>query len=123
MLRAHVNELFVFVAVVEAGSFVAGGRAMGLTRSAAAKAVGRLEERLGARLLNRTTRALSLTDEGRLLYERGLAAIAAIDDAQASLGGGTGSPRGLLRLAVPDAYGRLVVFPLLRRYLARWPEV
>jgi DNA-binding transcriptional LysR family regulator len=53
MLRRHTTELLVFVAVVEAGSFVAGGRAIGLTRSAAAKAVARLEDRLGTRLLNR----------------------------------------------------------------------
>jgi DNA-binding transcriptional LysR family regulator len=72
VLRANLNEILVFMAVVDAGSFVAGGQALGLTRSAAGKAVSRLEDRLGTRLLNRTTRTLSLTDEGRMLYERGL---------------------------------------------------
>jgi len=123
VLRTNLNEIFVFMAVVDAGSFVAGGKAMGLTRSAAGKAVERLENRLGARLLNRTTRALSLTDEGRILYGRGSQILAVVDDAEASVAGRAGTPRGLLRLTVPDAFGRLVVFPLLRKYLEAWPDL
>jgi DNA-binding transcriptional LysR family regulator len=122
-LRANLNEVLVFLAVVDAGSFVAGGRAMGLTRSAAGKAVGRLEDRLGTRLLNRTTRTLSLTDEGRVFYDRSLRILAAVDEAEASVAGNAGTPRGLLRLTVPDAFGRLVILPLLARYLAAWPEL
>ncbi|WP_437655627.1 LysR family transcriptional regulator [Sorangium sp. So ce1182] len=123
MLRANLSDILVFMAVVEEGSFIAGGQAMGLTRSAAGKAVSRLEDRLGVRLLNRTTRALSLTDEGRVFHDRGLQILAAVDDAEASVAGGSGTPRGLLRLTVPDAFGRLVVLPLLRKYLEAWPEI
>lgn len=123
MSRANLNDILVFMAVVDAGSFVGGGQAMGLTRSAAGKAVSRLEDRLGARLLNRTTRTLSVTDEGRLLYDRGLRIVAAVDDAEASVAGGGGMPRGLLRLTVPDAFGRLVILPLLGKYLAAWPDI
>ncbi|WP_438017147.1 LysR family transcriptional regulator [Sorangium sp. So ce315] len=123
MLRANLNEILVFMAVVDEGSFIAGGQAMGLTRSAAGKAVNRLEDRLGVRLLNRTTRSLSLTDEGRVFYERGLQILAAVDDAEASVARPSGTPRGLLRLTVPDAFGRLVVLPLLRKYLETWPEM
>lgn len=123
MLRANLNEILVFMAVVDEGSFIAGGQAMGLTRSAAGKAVSRLEERLGVRLLNRTTRALSLTDEGRVFYERGLHILAAVDEAEASVAGRHGTPRGVLRLTVPDAFGRLVVLPLLKKYLAAWPDM
>ncbi|QCI69485.1 LysR family transcriptional regulator [Phreatobacter stygius] len=123
MLRANLNEVLVFLAVVDAGSFVAGGQAMGLTRSAAGKAVGRLEDRLGTRLLNRTTRTLSLTAEGRVFYDRGLRILAAVDDAEASVTGHAGTPRGLLRLTVPDAFGRLIILPLLARYLEAWPEL
>lgn len=123
MLRANLNDILVFMAVVDEGSFVAGGQAMGLTRSAAGKAVNRLEERLGVRLLNRTTRALSLTDEGRVFYDRGLQVLAAVDDAEASVAGRHGTPRGVLRLTVPDAFGRLVVFPLLKKYLEAWPDI
>lgn len=123
MLRSNLNEILVFMAVVDEGSFVAGGRAMGLTRSAAGKSVSRLEDRLGVRLLNRTTRTLSLTDEGRLFYERGMQILAAVDDAESSMAGRTGTPRGLLRLTVPDAFGRLVILPLLRKYLETWPDI
>ena len=123
MTGASLNETLVFMAVADGGSFVAGGRAMGLTRSAAGKAVARLEERLGVRLLNRTTRSLSLTEEGRVFYEGGLRVLAALDEAEASVSGGTGTPRGLLRLTVPDALGRLVVLPLLRRFLETWPDL
>ncbi|MCW7541286.1 LysR family transcriptional regulator [Aquabacterium sp. A7-Y] len=123
MLRANLNDILIFMAVVDAGSFIAGGQAMGLTRSAAGKAVIRLEDRLGARLLNRTTRSLSLTDEGRLFYDRGLQILAAVDDAEASVAGRTGTPRGLLRLTLPDAFGRLVVLPLLKKYLEAWPDI
>jgi DNA-binding transcriptional LysR family regulator len=71
MLRANLNDIQVFMAVVDAGSFVAGGQAMGLSRSAAGKAIIRLEDRLGARLLNRTTRTLSLTDRLADIVEEG----------------------------------------------------
>ncbi len=123
MLGANLNEILVFMAVVDAGSFVAGGQATGLTRSAAGKAVGRLEDRLGARLLNRTTRTLSLTDEGRAFYDRGLVVLQAINDAEASVAGRAGTPRGLFRLTVPDAYGRLAILPLIGEYLAVWPDL
>lgn len=123
MSGANLGDIVVFMAVADGGSFVAGGRATGLTRSAAGKAVSRLEDRLGVRLLQRTTRALSLTDEGRAFYERGQAVLAAVDDAEASVAPGKGTPRGLLRLTVPNGFGRLAILPLIATYLARWPDV
>lgn len=123
MPRTHLNDILVFMAVVDAGSFIAGGRALGLTRSAAGKAVARLEDRLGARLLHRTTRALSLTDEGRTFHEHGAQILAAIDHAEDSVTGEGGTPRGVLRVTLPDAFGRLVVLPVLRQYLEAWPEL
>ncbi|MCY1042065.1 LysR family transcriptional regulator [Corallococcus sp. bb12-1] len=123
MKRANLDEIFAFMSVVDAGSFVGGGRAIGLTRSAAGKALARLESRLGVRLLNRTTRHLSLTDDGRVFHEHCQQVLAALDEAEASVGQRTGIPRGVLRLTVPGAFGRLHVLPLLRDYLRRWPEV
>jgi DNA-binding transcriptional LysR family regulator len=96
---------------------------MGLSRSAAGKAVTRLEDRLGVRLFNRTTRALSLTDEGRVFYERGQQILAAVDDAEASVMRRPGKPKGVLRLTVPDAFGRLVVLPILKKYIQTWPGI
>lgn len=123
MPRTNLNDILIFMAVVDAGSFVGGGQAMGLSRSAAGKAVIRLEDRLGARLLTRTTRSLSLTEEGRLFYERGLQILASVDEAEASVAGKSGTPRGVLRLTVPEAFGRLVVLPLLENYLRVWPDL
>lgn len=123
MQRANLNEILIFMSVVDEGSFIAGGHAMGLTRSAAGKAVSRLEDRLGVRLLNRTTRALSLTDDGRVFYDRGLQVLAAVEEAEASVSVRAGKPRGLLRLTVPDAYGKLVVMPIVKSYLEAWPDV
>ena len=60
---------------------------------------------------------------GRAFYDRGLQILAAVDDAEASVAGQAGTPRGLLRLTVPDAFGRLVVLPLLRKYLQAWPNL
>ncbi|MBX4941797.1 LysR family transcriptional regulator [Rhizobium binae] len=123
MPRTNLNDILIFMAVVDAGSFIAGGQAMGLSRSAAGKAVIRLEDRLGARLLNRTTRRLSLTDEGRVFYEHGLEVLASVDVAEASVVGQSGAPRGVLRLTVPDAFGRLVVLPIVEKYLLAWPDI
>jgi DNA-binding transcriptional LysR family regulator len=123
MLRTNLSEILVFMAVVDEGSFVAGGKTLGLTRSAAGKAIQRLEDRLGVRLLHRTTRALSLTDEGRVFHDRGRQILAAVDDAEASVAADRGTPRGVLRLTVPDAFGRLVILPLVKTYLATWPDI
>jgi len=123
MSRTNLNDITVFMAVVDGGSFVAGGQALGMTRSAAGKAVMRLEDRLGVRLLHRTTRTLSLTDEGRAFYDRGLQIFAAVEDAEASVASRAGTPRGVLRLTVPDAFGRRVMLPLLKKYLRAWPDV
>jgi DNA-binding transcriptional LysR family regulator len=123
MPRTNLNDILIFMAVVDAGSFIAGGQAMGLSRSAAGKAVIRLEDRLGVRLLNRTTRTLSLTEEGRMFYERGLRILVSVDEAEASVAGQDSTPRGVLRLTVDDAFGRLVVLPLLEKYLRAWPDI
>ncbi len=93
MLRANLNDIQVFMAVVDAGSFVAGGQTMGLSRSAAGKAIARLEQRLSVRLLHRTTRSLGLTDEGREFYRRGLQILASVDDAEASVARAENSAR------------------------------
>ncbi|PDT07273.1 LysR family transcriptional regulator [Rhizobium sp. M1] len=123
MPRTNLNDILIFMAVVDAGSFIAGGQAMGLSRSAAGKAVIRLEDRLGTRLLNRTTRRLSLTDEGRVFYQHGLEVLASVDEAEASVAGQSAAPRGVLRFTVPDAFGRLVVLPIVEKYLLAWPDI
>lgn len=119
----NLNEIAVFMAVADAGSFVRGGRAMGLTGSAASKAIARLEARLGVRLLHRNSHSVSLTSEGQTFLEGGQRIRAAIDEAEASIAVSDGTPRGLLRVTVPDAFGRAAILPLVKRYLETWPEV
>ncbi|TYC65090.1 LysR family transcriptional regulator [Stappia sp. BW2] len=122
-MTASVEEIRAFVATVDAGSFIGGSRAIGLTRSAVGKAIARTEKRLGTRLLNRTTRALSMTDEGKLYYDHCKRILHLLEETDAIIGGDRGTPSGLLRLTVPTAFGRLHVLPLLHRYMAKWPDL
>jgi DNA-binding transcriptional LysR family regulator len=122
-VRRNLDEIFAFAAVVETGSFVAGGQALGLTRSAIGKAVTRLEKRLGVRLLNRTTRKLSVTDDGRIFHEHCIQIITLLEETEASVGQTSSTPTGLLRLTVPESYGRIHVLPLLNRFMEDWPEL
>ena len=123
MTGRSLNEIVIFMAVADAGSFARGGQAMGLTGSAASKAVARLEARLGVRLLHRNSRAVSLTSEGERFRESGRNILDAVDQAEASIAASDGKPRGLLRLSVPDAFGRRVIMPLVNDYLDQHPEV
>ncbi|WP_415402024.1 LysR family transcriptional regulator [Tateyamaria sp. SN3-11] len=122
MIGSKVNDILVFLSVVETGSFVAAGKRFGLSRSTAGKAIARLEDGYGARLLNRTTRALDLTEEGRRLYDQGLAIREAIEAADNSIASDQGVPRGVLRITAPDAVGRRLLLPTVRRYLETWRE-
>ena len=123
MQGTNLNDILVFLAVVDTGSFAAGGKATGVSRSAAGKAIVRLERHLGTRLLNRTTRTLSLTHEGEVFRVHGLSIAEAIAEAEASVAGGGRTPRGTLRLTIPDAFGRMIVMPVLAQFLKDWPEV
>ncbi|MGQ7842855.1 LysR family transcriptional regulator [Granulosicoccus sp. 3-233] len=123
MAGSKVNDILVFLAVVEAGNFVAAGKAFGLSRSTAGKSITRLEDSYGVRLLNRTTRTLNLTEEGRKLYEHGQTIRSAIEAADASIKGEPGAPSGMLRIAAPDALGRKLFLPIVQQYLIKWPEV
>ncbi|KZL16158.1 HTH-type transcriptional regulator DmlR [Pseudovibrio axinellae] len=123
MVGSKVNDILVFLAVVDAGNFVAGGKAFGLSRSTAGKAVARLESGYGVRLLNRTTRSLSLTEEGRNLYEHGQVIRSAVQAADASVADDLGAPRGTLRITAPDALGRKLLLPSVQKFLKKWPDI
>jgi DNA-binding transcriptional LysR family regulator len=99
------EDLQAFVAVVEAGSFTAAADRLGMAKSAISRRVSALEERLGAQLLRRTTRRLSLTDSGSGLYERGLRILADLDEAEAAAAEVHGELRGVLRVALPLSFG------------------
>ncbi|MBU2958040.1 LysR family transcriptional regulator [Paracoccus sp. 1_MG-2023] len=120
---SKVNDILVFMSVATTGNFASAGRAFGLSRSTAGKAVARLEDRYGVRLLNRTTRAVSLTEAGQRLFAQGKAIQAAIAEADACLGTTDGIPRGTLRITAPDALGRRIIVPVIATFQKTWPDI
>ena len=108
-----LKDIPVFVAAVEAGSFAQAAIRLHLSRSAVGKSIARLEERLGVRLFQRTTRSQSLTDNGALFYERCLRALEEIRGAESLLETGKQQVSGRLRVAMPVLFGRQCVAPLL----------
>lgn len=120
---ADTSALRAFAAVVETGSFVEGGKRIGLTRSAAGKAIARLETLLRVRLLNRSTRHVGVTADGQGFYERIAPLLDDLQEAQNMLTGRAERPQGLLRITATEAYGRQVLLPLLAEFLERWPDL
>jgi DNA-binding transcriptional LysR family regulator len=116
-------EMTAFVCAVETGGFSAAAREMGLTPSALSKLVTRLEDRLGARLLHRSTRRLQLTAEGETFYARSRPILSAIDEAEAEVAQAGASPRGLLRLICGSAFGMHQLTRAIPGFLARYPQV
>lgn len=116
-------SMAMFVRVVEDGSFSAAAEAVGVSATMAGKHVRSIEERLGARLLHRTTRRQQLTEVGRLYYERCKQVLADVDLAEASASELQATPRGLLRIASPLSFGSRRLMPALTDYLAQYPLV
>ncbi len=112
-----------YVRVAESGSFSAVAREIGATQPAVSRQVSALEEHLGARLIQRTTRSLTLTEEGRVLLDHARRVLDCVEEAEAAVGRGHPSVSGLVRIATPASFGRLHVAPLIRRLLDRHPEL
>jgi len=116
-----LNETLVFARVVGTGSFTTAAAQLGMPKSTVSRKVSELEERLGARLLQRTTRKLSLTDAGRIYYEYAARIAGEVEDAERAVGSLQGTPRGLLRVTAPIAAAWLG--PIVTDFLERYPEV
>jgi DNA-binding transcriptional LysR family regulator len=116
-------EMTALVRSVETGGFSAAARELGLTPSALSKLVTRLEARLGARLLQRSTRRLQLTPEGEAFYARARRILADMDDAEAEVIDAGVRPRGLLRLHCGSAFGMHQLAPVIPLFLERHPDV
>jgi DNA-binding transcriptional LysR family regulator len=112
-----------FIRVVEAGSFTRVAQEQNSSQPTISRQVAALEEHLGARLFARTTRKLTLTDDGRGFYERAKLAIEAVSEAEDAVGRRRSRPSGALRLAIPVVFGRLRVIPHLKEFLARYPDI
>ena len=113
----------VFVAVVETGGFSPAARKLGVSKSAVSKRISRLENKLGVRLLYRTTRQLSLTEAGERYYEHAVKAMAYASGAEDAVTQLQAEPQGRLRINTPMSFGRLHIAPLIPRFLARYPRI
>jgi DNA-binding transcriptional LysR family regulator len=123
MTIERMRDIHAFVHVAEAKSFTAAAERIGLSRSAVGKSVLRLEDRLGVRLLQRTTRSVSLTGEGAVFLERCIRILADLDEAEMSMLSHSQTPRGRLRLELPVSFGRLHVLPIVNQFMSKWPEI
>ncbi|MCR6632991.1 MAG: LysR family transcriptional regulator [Magnetospirillum sp.] len=118
-----ISNVGVLAAIVESGSFARAADALGLSRSGISRAVSRIEARMGIRLFHRTTRAVTLTDEGRRLYAQVAPLLSGIEDAVTVASGSAVAVRGRLRVNVDAFFSRLLFTPHIAAFLSLYPEL
>jgi DNA-binding transcriptional LysR family regulator len=118
-----VSNVGVLAAIVEGGSFARAADSLGLSPSGVSRAVSRLEARIGVRLVDRTTRSVTLTDEGRRLYSEIGPLLTGIEDAVTVTAGASTVVRGKLRVNVDTSFSRMMFAPHVGRFLERYPEI
>lgn len=119
----QLQSMRVFVRVVEAGNFTRAADSLGLPKATVTKQIQALETRLHTRLLNRTTRRVSVTPDGAAYYERTARLLSDFDDIEASMINAQAAPSGRLRIDVSSAIARLVILPRLNSFIARYPDI
>jgi DNA-binding transcriptional LysR family regulator len=112
-----------FVAVADTQSFTGAGKRLGRSKALVSKHVGELEERLGVRLINRTTRSVQVTEIGRAYYERARALIAEFESLEEAIKAESGQPRGRLRITAPQTLGEMELIEMLNAFRARFPSL
>ncbi|HLH89016.1 MAG TPA: LysR family transcriptional regulator [Xanthobacteraceae bacterium] len=118
-----LRTLAIFARVAERRSFVRAAQDLGITQAGASNAVRRLEQRIGVPLLARTTRRVSLTEDGAALFERSRQILADLDETEQVIRAARLKPSGRLRVDMPICFGRLEVVPLLGEFLAQYPDI
>src|ERR1700719_1426631 len=119
----RIDAMQAFVAVADLQGFAPAARKLGLSPSGVTRLIAALEDRLGARLLQRTTRQVALTDVGARYLERVRRILADVEEAEGSVEGERTRPSGRLVVSAPVGFGRLHVSPVMSAYLKRYPEV
>lgn len=119
----RIDAMSLFVATIDAGSLSGASRNVGLSLSTVSRHLTALEERVGTKLLVRTTRALALTEAGRNYYERARQLLADIDDLELSLTSDAASPSGQLTISGPTLFGRVYLLPFLADFMIRYPDI
>ena len=116
-------EMTIFIAIIDTGSFVAAAEKLDMSKQAISRYISALEQRLQVRLLHRTTRKLSLTDEGQNFYLQAKAVLASLDEAEASLNPQQGDPVGRIKINAPLSFGILHLAPLWQQFSTRYPKI
>src|ERR1700681_2422885 len=119
----RIDAMHAFVSVADLQGFAPAARKLGLSPSGVTRLIAALEERLGARLLQRTTRQVTLTDAGARYLDRARRILGDVDEAEAAAEGERSRPSGRLAVSAPVGFGRLHVSPVMSAYLKRYPEV
>jgi DNA-binding transcriptional LysR family regulator len=119
----NIEHLKLFVRLAATNNISMAGRELGLSPAVASAHIGKLEEGLGVRLVHRTTRRVSLTEEGIAFLPHAEEVLASVEIARASVGGGEILPKGTLRVTAPASFGRMHMLPQLKVFLARYPEL
>lgn len=119
----QLSAMRVFVRVVQTGSFSATGRELNTTQTTISKKVAALEKVLGVKLLTRSSRDHALTDVGAEYYEKCVAILGEVDEAEANARSQVASPKGVIRIAAPVAFGRLVIAPIIAEFFSLYPEI
>lgn len=120
---SQIGDLEIFAKVVTAGNMSAAGREMGLSPAVVSKRISHLEDRLGARLFQRTTRQLTLTEAGQGFYERIVNILAGIEEAESFVMRRNSVPQGTLKITAPTAFGRLHIAPNLGKFMSQYPDL
>jgi len=118
-----LNQIGTFIRVVETGTFTAAALALGLPKSSVSRGVAQLEEALGVRLLQRTTRKLNLTEAGRRYYQRARRSLSELDQANSAAADTGGQPRGVVRLTAPGDFPGGALSGAIADFLLRYPRI
>ena len=118
-----ISDLDIFARVARTGNMSAAGREMGLSPAVVSKRISLLEERLGARLFQRTTRQLTLTETGEGYFKRVVDILSLVEEAEDFVSRRNTKPRGLLKVTAPTSFSRLHIAPYLAEFLSRYPEI
>ncbi|WP_120497399.1 LysR family transcriptional regulator [Kiloniella sp. EL199] len=119
----NIEHLKLFVRLAVLNNISLAGREFGLSPTVAGTHINKLEQILGTRLVHRTTRKVSLTEDGESFLPHAIEVLASVEAARASVGAGDGSPRGTLRVAAPSSFGRMHVVPALKEFLLQYPHL
>lgn len=119
----NLGDLEVFARVIATGSMSLAARSLGLSPAVISKRIKRLEDQLGTRLLQRTTRQISLTEAGQGFHERVLTVLAGLEEAEAFAAGRSSEVRGTLKISAPTSFGRMHIAPHLKRFMNTHPDL